>query len=166
MKKRELKTTFRRLLFLLTAVMLAVVLTGCAAATQEKNLPATDAPQAEESFVQKGESYADKEHVACYIHLFGELPPNYITKKEAQALGWVSSKGNLWDVAPGKSIGGDRFGNYEGLLPSAKGRTWTECDIDYDGGKRNGKRIVFSSDGLIYYTDDHYASFEEVRFDE
>ena len=161
-----MKISFKRLLSLFAVIVLAVMLTGCASATQGKNTQATDAPQTEEAFVIEGESYSDKEHVAYYIHLFGELPPNYITKKEAQALGWVSSKGNLWEVAPGKSIGGDRFGNYEGLLPKAKGRTWTECDIDFDGGKRNGKRIVFSSDGLIYYTDDHYESFEEVTFDE
>lgn len=103
------------------------------------------------------------EEVAVYIDSYGELPDNYLTKKEAQSLGWVSSKGNLWDVAQGCSIGGDRFGNYEGLLPDEDGRRWTECDIDYDGGRGGAKRIVFSNDGLIYYTDDHYESFDEVR---
>ena len=92
-----------------------------------------------------------------------ELPENYITKKEAQALGWDTRKGNLWKVADGCSIGGDRFGNYEGLLPDAKGRRWTECDIGFDGGYRNGQRIVFSNDGLIYYTADHYQSFDEIE---
>ena len=110
----------------------------------------------------RGESYSDKEHVAAYLRAYGELPQNYITKKEAQALGWVSSKGNLWEVAPGKSIGGDYFGNYEKLLPEKKGREWHECDIDFDGSYRNAKRILFSSDGLIYYTDDHYETFTEV----
>ena len=111
----------------------------------------------------KGEAYSDKEHVAAYLREFGELPPNYITKKDAQALGWVSSLGNLWDVAPGKSIGGDRFGNYEGQLPDAKGRKYFECDIDYEGGRRNAKRIIFSNDGLIFYTEDHYSTFEEMK---
>ena len=69
-------------------------------------------------------------------------------------------------MAEGCSIGGDRFGNYEGSLPSAKGRTWTECDIGYDGGYRGGERIVFSNDGLIYYTDDHYATFDEIEVDD
>ena len=55
------------------------------------------------------------------------------------------------------------FGNREKLLPVKKGRTWYECDIDFDGAFRNGKRIVFSSDGLIYYSDDHYASFTEMK---
>jgi len=114
-------------------------------------------------FVIEGEWYQDKEHVAAYLFQFGELPGNYITKKEAQALGWVSSEGNLWDVAPGMSIGGDRFGNYEGLLPEKKGRQYYECDIDFEGKYRNGKRIVFSNDGLVFYTDDHYESFEEIR---
>lgn len=58
-------------------------------------------------------------------------------------------------------IGGDRFGNYEGVLPDAQGRTWTECDIDtLHASKRGAKRIIFSNDGLIYYTEDHYESFE------
>ena len=71
------------------------------------------------------------------------------------------SSGSLEKYAPGKAIGGDRFGNYEGLLPDAPGRTFTECDIDTKGAKKRGaKRIIFSNDGLIYYTDDHYESFE------
>jgi hypothetical protein len=107
-------------------------------------------------------SYSSMQEVADYIHTFGKLPPNFITKNKARDLGWESSEGNLWQVAPGMSIGGDRFGNYEGLLPEANGRKWTECDIDFDGGYRNDKRIVFSNDGLIYYTDDHYESFTQL----
>lgn len=100
--------------------------------------------------------------VAAYIREKGELPDYYITKQEAGKLGW--SGGSLEPYAPGKLIGGDRFGNYEGLLPKKAGRTWTECDIDTFGEKSRGaKRIVFSSDGLIYYTDDHYASFTELK---
>lgn len=67
--------------------------------------------------VKKGQSYTSKDEVAAYIHEFKELPPNYITKKEAQKSGWDSSKGNLWEVTDKKSIGGDVFGNYESLLP-------------------------------------------------
>ena len=103
-------------------------------------------------------SYTSKEDVALFIHLYGRLPDNFITKSEARKLGWES--GGLERYAPGKCIGGDRFGNYEGLLPNAPGRTWTECDIDTLGtNSRGAKRIVFSNDGLIYYTDDHYESF-------
>ena len=96
--------------------------------------------------------------MALYIHLYGHLPQNFITKKQAQSLGW--SGGSLEKYAPGKSIGGSRFGNYEGLLPDAPGRYYSECDIDTLGQSgRGAKRIVFSNDGLIYYTDDHYESF-------
>ena len=103
--------------------------------------------------------YTTKEDVALYIHTYGTLPSNFITKKEAKALGWPG--GGLDDYADGKSIGGDRFGNYEELLPLADGRTWTECDIDtLHADSRGAKRIVFSNDGLIYYTGDHYESFE------
>ena len=104
-------------------------------------------------------SYTSKEDVALYIHTYGHLPGNFITKKEAQALGW--SGGSLEPYAPGKCIGGSHFGNYEGLLPEAEGRSYTECDIDTLGANSRGaKRIVFSNDGLIYYTGDHYESFE------
>ena len=98
-----------------------------------------------------------------YLDAYGALPGNYITKSEAKKLGWVSSQGNLWKVAKGKSIGGDRFGNYEGLLPEAQGRSYTECDIGFDGGYRGGERVIFSNDGLLFYTQDHYASFDEVQ---
>ncbi len=104
-------------------------------------------------------SYNSKEEVALYLHLYGHLPQNYITKKEAQNLGW--SGGSLEKYAPGKSIGGSRFGNYEGILPEKDGRQYFECDIDTLGEKKRGaKRIVWSSDGLIYYTEDHYETFE------
>ncbi len=110
-------------------------------------------------------SYTTKEDVALYIHTYGRLPDNFITKKEAQNMGWPG--GSLEPYAPGMCIGGSRFGNYEGLLPDAKGRTWTECDIDTLGARSRGaKRIVFSNDGLIYYTGDHYESFELLYGDE
>ncbi len=124
--------------------------------TQEPTLP--DTPSGGEKALDQNGVYTTKDDVALYIHLYGELPGNFITKKEAQSLGWEG--GGLEKYAPGKCIGGDRFGNYEGLLPSAPGRTWTECDIDTLGkNSRGAKRIVFSNDGLIFYTDDHYESF-------
>lgn len=101
--------------------------------------------------------YTSKEDVALYIHTYGCLPANFMTKNEARELGWEG--GSLEEYAPGMCIGGDRFGNYEGLLP--EDRDYTECDIDTLGAETRGaKRIVFSDDGLIYYTDDHYESFE------
>lgn len=105
--------------------------------------------------------YTDTESVAKYIIYYGKLPANYISKKEAKSLGWNSKEGNLWQVTDKKSIGGDRFGNYEGLLP--KDKTYYECDINYEGGFRGSERLIYSSDGLIYYTGDHYKTFEEIK---
>lgn len=107
--------------------------------------------------------YSTMEEVAVYLTLYEKLPGNFISKYDAENLGWDNRKGNLDKVAPGCSIGGNRFGNYEGLLPEAKGRKYTECDINYDGGYRNGERIVFSNDGLIFYTSDHYQTFTPVK---
>ncbi len=120
---------------------------------------ATATPQPKLS-VEKNGTYTDKEHVALYIHLYGKLPSNFITKNDAQRLGWDSRTNTLDRVAPGKSIGGDRFGNYEGQLPG--GVSYRECDIDYTGGYRNAKRIVYGSDGSVYYTEDHYETFERL----
>ena len=120
-------------------------------------LPEAEILPEAESLLDPDGSYTTKEDVALYIHTYGCLPRNFMTKKEAQALGWEG--GGLDDFAPGMCIGGDRFGNYEGLLP--EDRDYTECDIDTLGAsKRGAKRIVFSEDGLVYYTDDHYESFE------
>ena len=132
-----------------------------AAPTPEPTTEPTPEPTPERTSTPLPEdgSYTTKEDVALYIHLYGHLPDNFITKTEARKLGWEG--GSLESYAPGKCIGGDRFGNYEGLLPDKKGRTWTECDIDTLGKKSRGaKRIIFSNDGLIYYTEDHYESFE------
>ena len=112
--------------------------------------------------VEENGNYTSKEEVALYIHTYGKLPVNYITKKEAQDMGWDPSKGNLSDILPGMSIGGSAFGNYEGALPRANGRRYFECDIDYDGGYRGAKRLVYSNDGLVFYTEDHYNTFEQI----
>ena len=122
-------------------------------AASQTDTSETAAPIAEDG------TYTTKEDVALYIHTYGKLPPNFITKKEAERLGWTG--GSLEKYAPGKCIGGSYFGNYEGVLPSKPGRKYTECDIDTLGAKSRGaKRIVFSNDGLIYYTADHYETFE------
>ena len=118
------------------------------------------AEESPESAPDESGTYTSKEDVAAYLNAYGHLPSNFITKKEAKALGWVNTEGNLADVAPGKSIGGDYFGNYEGILPDKKGREYHECDIDSRNGRRGAKRIVYSNDGLIYYTEDHYETFE------
>ena len=121
--------------------------------------PPDETAEPDELLLDENGSYTTKEEVALYLHQYGHLPPNFITKKEAQSLGW--SGGSLEPYAPGKCIGGSQFGNYEGLLPKAPGRTYTECDINTLGkNKRGSERIVFSNDGLIYYSGDHYKSFE------
>lgn len=112
-----------------------------------------------------GGYYYDVENVVLYLEAYGELPPNYITKDEARDLGWEG--GSVEEYLEGAAIGGDRFGNYEGLLPESGGRTYTECDIDTDGyPSRGSRRLVFSDDGLYFYTSDHYESFREVTVDD
>ena len=123
-------------------------------AAEEPAEAAAETPAIDEDGV-----YTSKDDVALYLHTYGHLPSNFITKKEAEKLGW--SGGSLEPYAPGKCIGGSHFGNYEGILPEKDGRSYTECDIDTLGAdKRGAKRIVFSNDGLIYYTEDHYETFE------
>lgn len=127
-------------------------------AAPDENAPEDNRAADEEAIPENG-SYTTKDDVALYLNTYGHLPDNFITKNEAQALGW--SGGSLEPYAPGMCIGGSYFGNYEGLLPEAEGRSYTECDIDTLGAaSRGAKRIVFSNDGLIYYTEDHYESFE------
>lgn len=170
----------KRLAAWLLALVMALSLAGCGRDTstvavfpsqdaqQQDTLPDDDGTVSDlpddgddsgTDAIDEDGSYTSKEEVALYIHTYGRLPGNFITKKEAQALGWPG--GSLEPYAPGKCIGGSRFGNYEGLLPEKEGRTYTECDIDTLGAESRGaKRIVFSNDGLIYYTGDHYESFE------
>lgn len=125
----------------------------------DKSEPPEETAELEQAAIDEDEEYTSREEVALYIHTYGKLPQNFIKKNEAKKLGWEG--GSLEPYAPGRSIGGDRFGNYEGLLPEAEGRRYTECDIDTMGrSSRGAKRIVFSNDGLIYYTGDHYKSFE------
>lgn len=153
-------------LLLLLALLLSLTACGDAAQTIDAVQQAAqtvqelaDAQEEETPAIEEDGTYTTKEDVARYIHTYGHLPENFITKKQAQALGWEG--GSLEPYAPGKCIGGSRFGNYEGILPEKDGRTYTECDIDTLGAeKRGGKRIVFSNDGLVYYTEDHYETFE------
>ena len=156
MKKQERQNGMKKIVSLFLTLLLVGSLTACG------NIPVPlpdDRPVADatESLPEDG-LYTTKDDVALYIHLYGHLPDNFITKDEARDLGW--SGGSLEPYAPGKSIGGSHFGNYEGLLPEADGRTYTECDINTMGAdSRGAERIVFSNDGLIYYTNDHYESF-------
>ena len=115
----------------------------------------------EEALLPEDGSYTSKEDVSLYLMTYGHLPFNFVTKDEAEKAGW--NGGSLEYVLPGKCIGGDRFGNREGQLPKAKGRTWRECDINTLGKRSRGpERLVYSNDGLIYYTPDHYETFTRL----
>ena len=146
-----------RLLTLLTAALLLCAAGSSALAEKVIALNAADYPVTEDGW------YLSMEEVAVYLATFEHLPDNFIKKNDAMRLGWDSRSGNLDRVAPGRAIGGDRFGNYEGALPDQNGRRWTECDVNYDGGYRDSQRIVFSNDGLMYYTNDHYNTFTPIR---
>ena len=176
-----MQTIGRRLLALLLAAVLTAAL-FCGAAAEDWRDMLRDAFNIDEDY--EGEDYGDEDYdgddgdpdgeppfelpitdpqqIVNYLFIYEELPDNFITKDEAKALGWDSRYNYVGDVAPGKSIGGDRFGNYEGQLPKQKGRTWYECDANYKGRKRGAERVLFSSDGLYYYTNDHYATFTEL----
>lgn len=162
----------KKIISLLLALLLSVSLLACS--TGDMPVSGMDAPSSTDN-IQTDEvvtlpneegAYSSKEDVALYLWVYHRLPDNYITKKEAQELGWTG--GSLEPYAPGHCIGGDRFRNLEGLLPKVDGVTYTECDIDTlcSGDGRGAKRIVFSNDGYIYYTDDHYQSFTELWFTE
>ena len=153
-----MKLTKKILALLLTLVLSLGMFTAC--------VPTDSASSGDsQPAIAEDGSYTSKDEVALYIHTYGHLPENYITKDEAYDLGW-KSEGTLDEVAPGMSIGGDYYGNYEGVLPDEPGREYHECDIDYESGNRNGKRIVYSNDGNIYYTEDHYNSFEHLYGDD
>ena len=161
----------KRLSALLLALLLALSLFGCVGEaptiTPEPAPPTTSAPAPSESSpqstipVEKDAYYYDADNVVLYLHYYEELPPNFITKDEARELGW--SGGSVERYLEGAAIGGDRFSNREGLLPQADGRTYTECDLyTYGMDSRGAYRLVFSNDGLYFYTEDHYESFTEL----
>lgn len=110
-----------------------------------------------------GTATSDGEHgVDKYVSMFGQLPGNYVTKEVAEAAGWKRKRGNLADVLPGKMIGGNEYKNRDHRLPEAPGRIWYEADFDYTGGYRNDCRLLYSNDGLIFVTYNHYATFYEI----
>ena len=132
--------------------------TGSAAPQATAELTAAEAP----AVTAEPGPMAEAQRLADYLFEHGELPENFLTKQEAKDLGWDSSWNYVSDVAPGMSIGGDYFGNYEGKLPKIKGRKYYECDCWYTGGKRNAYRIIYSNDGHVWYTKDHYNTFTEM----
>ena len=152
----------KKVLSVLTGLLLVAIfiISGCGGGSSSKQQGAKGSNGATIK-VEKNGTYTSKQQVALYVHEYHKLPPNYITKKEARKLGWPQ-KGTLDKIAPGKSIGGDYFGNAEKKLPENKGTKYTECDIDYIKGNRGPKRIVFDNHGNIYYCGDHYNTFEKL----
>ena len=127
----------------------------------DETAPAAETPARETAAPQETDEdgeYTDPLDVAAYLNAYGHLPGNFITKSEARDLGWPG--GDLWKYAPGKSIGGDFFGNREGLLP--EDTRYHECDVNYAGGSRGAERLIYGDDGSIYYTSDHYGSFTQL----
>lgn len=154
-------------LIVLVVLASALMLASCETGQSETGESGQQEEQSEGGTGESGQTvtedgtYDQKEDVAEYLSIYKKLPKNYIKKKEAKKLGW--SGGSVERVAPGKAIGGDHFGNYEKKLPTKKGRNYYECDIDTLGkSKRGPKRIIYSDDGLIYYTGNHYKSFEKM----
>ena len=156
----KVRNIFRSALSLVLVAALALGMSACSSSASLTGGGSSSDGSA--SGVAEDGTYTSKDEVALYIHTYGHLPSNFISKTKAKEAGWVSSEGNLDEVCPGKSIGGSTFYNDDGLLPDADGRSWKECDINYTGGFRGSERIVFSNDGLIYYTNDHYQTFEQL----
>lgn len=109
--------------------------------------------------IDESRDYYSKDDVAEYIHIYNKLPKNYLTKRKAKDRGWIAKENNLWQVTDRGVIGGDFFGNYEEILPESD---YKECDVNYDGGKRNAERLVYDENGNIFYTNDHYKNFERL----
>lgn len=160
-----MKVFARGALLLLLSLML--LLSGCSMLTADPEPKAVVTETAEKAQIAPETTEApqtgpiiEPQAIADYLFTYGELPDNFITKQEAEALGWDSSRNYVSDVAPGKSIGGDYFGNYEGLLP--KNGKYHEADCNYTTGPRGAERIIYSADGHVYYTGDHYKTYTEL----
>ena len=101
------------------------------------------------------------EGMDVFLAYWGILPGNYIGKDSARNAGWKPKK-SLSNKLPGKSIGGDIYANRNLKLPQIPGRVWYEADINYTEGKRNSERLLYSNDGLMFVTYDHYETFYEI----
>lgn len=146
-------------IILMVALIVAILSVGVASAGFFDFLHFGDSDDVDVDVVEDGE-YCTVDEVAAYIKEFHKLPSNYITKKEAQSLGWHG--GPLKNYAPGKSIGGDKFTNRQHILPDSDSK-YIECDINANGTSRGAERIVYNTgDFKVYYTNDHYNTFTEV----
>ena len=148
----------RLFVLLLAAVMLLSGCTASAAGRKKNKNTATPVPEATAT---PGPMDAAQE-LADYLFEHGELPDNFIRKREAEDLGWKTTCRYVSDLGPGMTIGGDYFGNYEEKLPAVRGRKYYEADCFYQGGPRNEYRIIYSTDGHVWFTEDHYNTFIEL----
>lgn len=170
MKKKSLSNILFLLLVLLTVVVYQFLIKGKEfSSIDTTNKIIQDAEQSVSqiqstlSSEKLGIIDTSKNYIYEYLAENETLPNYYISKRLAKDQGWIPSEGNLWEILPHHVIGGDVFSNREGILPKKKGRIYYECDINYQGGRRGAERIVFSNDGLIFYTSDHYESFERLK---
>jgi guanyl-specific ribonuclease Sa len=99
------------------------------------------------------------EVVIEFVKVNHQLPDFYLTKNKAKKLGWIPSKANLCEVLPGRAIGGDHFSNREKQLP--EGEQYFEADVNFSCGSRNADRIIFTKNGDVYLSTDHYKSFQK-----
>ncbi len=97
-----------------------------------------------------------------WLRHYGQLPDNYHSESDLRALGWKQGDSPV-KFAPEKMVTRGEYENMNGHLPDAPGRVWYEADINYYSGKRNGHRILWSNDGLLFVTYDHYRTFIEVK---
>ncbi|PVZ84876.1 ribonuclease N [Serratia sp. S1B] len=146
----------------LIAMLIAVLVAGFSAIYENEGrvIPPVSAPAAVAESIDK---LTEQKRVVSYLQQHQRLPDYYITKKQAREQGWNARDGNLCSVLPGKAIGGDYFSNRERQLPTANNRVWHEADINYQCGQRGSERLLYSSDGLIFATDDHYKNFVRVE---
>lgn len=153
-----MRKNVKKLIALAAAFICALMITGCGADYFDPQPDSGYKAQRKEAIPE--DTITDrKDELALYIHTYGHLPENFITKSRAKKLGWSGGEAEYY--SENGCIGGDRFGNYEGILP--KGYTYYECDVETLGVESRGsKRLIYTKSGIVYYTEDHYQSFERL----
>ncbi|MFI8417985.1 ribonuclease [Serratia sp. NPDC078593] len=146
---------------ILVAVLIAVIIAGFTALRGNGDRVIADVPAV--AVTDSIDQLTQQKRVVSYLKQHQRLPNYYISKKQARNQGWDARNGNLCSVLPGKAIGGDRFSNREGRLPATHKRVWHEADINYQCGRRGADRLLYSNDGLIFVTRDHYKTFIRVE---
>ncbi|GAB1439974.1 ribonuclease domain-containing protein [Providencia sp.] len=158
MNKRILSVALMAIL-----IVISLYFNGGDKSVSEQSQPPTREAVTPKDTPKTIDKLTEQDNVVSFMEKYQKLPAFYITKKQAREAGWDAKKGNLCDVLPGRAIGGDRFSNREKGLPIAQGRQWFEADINYRCGHRGADRLLYSSDGMIFVTQDHYKSFKQVK---